>query len=298
MESKRTMGSAHPASPELRPRRAGFTLIEVMAAIVILLLLVGAMGQMYASATKAFQDAIKQTERDASARAVLDYIARELSSAYFERPDNNPDALLSLRYEANTSPDLFGLEGADEIWFVSLSAESEPGDARHARQVVYYVTNSIASSATDLEPLNPEYRFRLMRGTYKPGQGPDPTEYNVYVDGSNGLTWAGTEASPAKKPGTARAMIENIRTFEIFAYEDGTGKRILNWDSNNLQGLFCLDLYLETMSESDAIKAAELAKSLGVNNPRTVEFVESVVRRHFQRVYFPAKTAYYDGPLP
>jgi prepilin-type N-terminal cleavage/methylation domain-containing protein len=289
--SRRAVRGASAAAGRGPGCAAGFTLIEVMSAVVILLIIMAFLGRIYASATKAYQDNIKQAERDVAARAALDYIAREISGAMFENPSVDTNALLSMRYKANTGPGNFGLEGSDELWLVT-GQNTPSGSGRAALQVVYFVEN-YAGQVTNPPP-NAEYRFSLFRYDEHPKAG---GSYNTYYGGSDGRRWSWNGAQPALR--TRRApIVENVRTFEVFAYANELGKRILSWDSNNLEPLYCMDLYLETMSEADAIKAAQLAASLGEDDARTVEFVESVVRRHYQRVYFPNKTGYYENLFP
>lgn len=287
---------------------AGFTLIEILCAMAILLLIMVAMGRIYASSTKAYSESMKQVERDSAARAVMDYIAREISMSMFENPNVNTNAMLTMRYKANTFKNNFGLEGADELWFVAGSGDPSSSSPRHAQQIVYYMTNSVSDSPP---PANAQFRYRLQRGVYEAPStqsvgGVWSGYYDTYYAGTNGRDWAGTigASASAPKPGVARPVMDNIRTFEVFVYTNATGKTVsrtsngdIYWDSREPTSLFCIDLYLETMSDAAATKAALLAATLGPNNARTIEFVESSVRRHYQRVYFPNKMAYYDQPF-
>lgn len=270
---------------------AGFTLIEMLASVVILVLIVLAMGRIYASSSRAYQDTIKQAERDAAARAVMDFLAREISQALFEAAAYNTNALLSMRYEANTTPDVFGLEGADEIWLIS--ANNVTGSGRPPRESVmrcYFVENY--EGLTDAPP-NAPYRFALWQN-YR-----NITNTGAafpYAGGSGGLDWMdGTTVLQKRRD---HLLLENVRTFEIFAYADERGTRVFDWDSRDTQPLFCMDIYLETLSEADAIRAAQLAATVGPNHPTTVQFVESAVRRHYQRIFFPNKFGYFDHAYP
>ncbi len=269
--------------------RAGFTLIEMLAAVVVLLLIVLAMGRIYASSTKVYQETMKQAERDAAARAVMDFLSREISQALFDNASSSTNALLTMRYRANTTPNNFGLEGADEIWL--LTANNLTGINRPPRESVmrvYFVGNY--SGLTDAPP-NPQYRFALWQNFVNVSTNAS----HPYASGVTGLNWpeSGVLTRARQYP-----LLENVRTFEIFAYADAAGRRVFEWDSRDPQPLFCMDIYLETLSEADAIRAAQLAATLGPNNTRTIEFVESVVRRHYQRIYFPNKFSYYDQGYP
>ncbi len=293
---ERTRPAARGAACAPRGTRAGFTLIEVLAAVVILLLIVLAMGRIYASTTKAYQETMKQAERDAAARAVMDYIAREIGLAMFDNPNTSTNALLTMRYRANTMTGNYGLEGADEIWFVSANNNLRTNQPRDCVMRAYFVQNYNGLSNA---PANAQYRFALWRDFQNVAYATNSSgiDWNVYVNDQDGLDWSGSGASfPTRSRDDL--LLENVRTFEIFAYEDPFGTRVLSWDSRNPQPLFCMDIYLETFGEADAIRAALLAASLGPGDARTVEFAESAVRRHYQRIFFPLKAGYYDSSYP
>lgn len=279
----------------------GFTLIEVMASVVILLLIVLSMGKIFASTTKAYQETNKQAERDAAARAAMDFMTREPSAALFENPQSNPNALLTMRYEAPEKGRInFGFD-SDEIWFVSGSSDfGVETNVREGVQITYFIQNY--EGLTDA-PENAKYRYALWRDSQAPKHG---LFWNSYMEGQAGLDWSGSKGSLPSGPGNARTrravLLENVRTFEVFAYSDENGTRVSNWDSRGvggLQPLFCMDIYLETMSEADAIRAAALAEAF--KNPKAeavVDFVESAVRRYYQRIYFPNKFAFFDHSYP
>ncbi|HMP77372.1 MAG TPA: prepilin-type N-terminal cleavage/methylation domain-containing protein [Kiritimatiellia bacterium] len=279
--------ASDPAIENARAR-SGFTLIEMLASVVVLLLIVLAMGRLYASATKAYQETMKQAERDAGARAVMDFLSREISLAMFDNGNLNTNALLTMRYRANTAPENFGLEGADEIWLLSANNNLRSDRPREAVMRVYFVGNYMG--LTDA-PSNARYRFALWQNFAYPST-PDT---HPYAGGTAGLDWP---ESGALNRSRMYPLLENVRTFEIFAYADADGTRVYEWDSRDPQPLFCMDIYLETLSEADAIRAAQLAATLGHDNIRTIEFVEGVVRRHYQRIYFPHKFSYFDQGYP
>lgn len=281
-------------------RRTGFTLIEVLAAVVIMLLIVLAMGRIFASTTKAYKNTNKQAERDAAARAVMDFIAREVSQAMYEAAFRSTNALLSMRYRADTCKDNFGLEGADEIWFLAANNRLKEDRPRELVQTVFFVQNYEGLSVN--VPPNAKYRFGLWRRTRYPTS---PYPWHGAYDKAQGLKWSGDSEGSSAQKGRDDLILENVRTFEIFAYTnpEGKGARTYNWDSTGTsrygaQDLFCMDIYLETLSEADAILAAQMAATLGPDNKRTVEFVESVVRRYYQRIYFPNQLGYFDEDYP
>lgn len=289
------------ASTRKSTQCAGFTLIEVLASIVILLLIVLAMGRIFASATKSYQSTIRQVERDSASRVVMDYVVSSISQALFENAADNTNALLTMRYEADVGGRIFGWN-PDEIWFVGANNDMSFDDPREVRQTVIFIDNY---EGITNPPPNAKYRYALWQDYQRPKDG---NFWNSYRAGAAGQNWSGEYRSPPSGSGNARqrraVLLDNVRTLEIFAYATPDGARVSSWDSrggaSGNQSLFCMDIYLETLSEADAIRAAQMAANLDKrdDDPRVIEFIESSVRRNYQRIYFPNKFAYYDNQYP
>ena len=139
-------GVNQAARPEASPYRAGFTLIEVLSSMAILLILMLALMRMFEEATAAFKKGTTSVTRSAAARAAMDMITRDLSGAVIDRR-------FQFYKEANTVDRNF-----DECYFVTM--EGDPNDSRSYQVVRYYVdikTNTYAGVKSR--------NFRLMRGT-------------------------------------------------------------------------------------------------------------------------------------
>lgn len=285
----------------LRTRAAGgFTLIEILAAMTVLVFLVLMLTQVYTEGAKAWQTGSRNTYRNMHARAVMDFMARELSMAAFEFGDKPDKQFLGMAYNANVVRGNFGLEGADEIFFVRLNREPNTATRRSSQLIRYYVGNYLDAQGNPVTnaPVNPTYRFRLMRDQF------NPEAFNVYESISDdifvnqGLWWMGHNKSRRILPSLQNEMIPNVRTFEVFVYTNELGQSSSDWRSfntNDFNRLTFLDIYLETFDEADATRAAELANNLGQNNRSVVDFVERAVKRNYRRVYLYNKQGYQDS---
>lgn len=304
--------SGHRHCQHVRTRRAnaGFTLIEILASMTILIFLVLMLTRVYTEGSNAWRTGSRNATRNMLARSVMDFMAKELSMAAFEFGNNPSKNFVSMAYYANTTKGNFGLEGADEIAFARLNDPAEymsgPDDlqdtnklkrARSARLISYYVERLGAVNgrpAITNAPENADYRFALWREDRKPD--PNSQDYGMYFS-SAGLYWMGQ--SPAQhlphERSTGTILIDDVRTFEVFAYTDKNGGSVADWQSFGNQKLAFLDIYLETFDPRDAEQAALLAASLGPTHKTTVEFVERAVKRNYRRVYLYNKSGWQDN---
>jgi len=292
-----------PGAAPSRGRR-GFTLIEILASMTILVFLVLMLTKVYTEGANAWKTGARNTYRNMTARAVMDYMARELSMATFEFGADPAKNFLSFGYNADVTPNNFGLEGADEVFFVRLNKDpdmsGDEGLRRSAELIRYYVANYLDSNGDPITnaPINAEYRFRLMRDNFHPETTPGEPRA-VYFDNVDGLFWMGRTAGDRTQPSRRGEIIGNVRTFEIFTYLDEEGSSKFDWRSfdnttDPANKLAFLDIYLETFDENDAIRAAALAKNIGPNHQTVVEFVERAVKRNYRRVYLYNKQGYQD----
>lgn len=278
----------------------GFTLIEMLTAMAIIVILVLMLTRVFTQGVVAMETGTRNTYRNMNARAVMDYIARELSTAVFEFGTNK--TFLSMGYNADADDDLaaFGLEGSDELFFIRPDIEPDKDSTYRSIQYVrYYVNNYLDAGGDPIKraPLNPAYRFRLMREQSNPSTtGRYSAYFNTSGSDNTGLFWFGitVDGRPAPDAGTQYTMIDGVRTFEVFAYLDAEGESTMDYRSYGNRKLAFLDLYLETMDESDAARAALLAEELGPDHPTVVTLVERSVKRNYRRVFLYNKYGYHD----
>lgn len=268
--------------------------------MTILVLVVLMLTRLYTEAAQSIRTGKRNTERNMTARAVMDFMARELSMASWDFGSDPTENFLGMAYFPDTTPDVFGLNGADEIAFITLNKKdllegASDGEKRSAYQVRYFVQNM---AGLDNEPENADFRFALWRDTYQPqaaASGSRPP--GVYFDTTDTyLKWMGATRDSLTRKSRTGMLIDNVRTFEVFAYLDPQGTSSYGWNSWSGDKLAFLDIYLETMDDQDAAQAAFLADKLGPGDPTVVEFVERAVKRNYRRIYLPNQRASQDLP--
>jgi len=182
----------------------GFTLIELLVAMVITVLLVGALFNVFNLAGRAWQKGEARTQRYQNLRQALNRMSEEIRGAILLSATNNP-APKDLRFYGCANRNSPG-ETGEELNFISVSHPpdgwdygSQPGALRFdCCEISYYITGS------------GEER-KLIRRWQKKGVPDD----NVTTSG----------------PGTARSLAERI-THLNFSYYDEKNVYSDLWNSS------------------------------------------------------------------
>jgi len=288
----RLFGGAAVASSRVRSK-GGFTLVEILASMAVLLVLVALMGRLFSDATKTWTLATRRADANMEARAVLDFIARDIQQAV-------ADDVLGFRLSSEDK-EVFGTGGLgwmnDAMWFVSLNNDPDSGAPRAAREVRYYVTDM-----EDLSGVVMKGRYKLMRAT-KTEHATCYSKYRFWDD------WASTS-------GASVVIAENVASFEVWCMgvsNSPTGPVYKNLGSYNTpseaippwyygsQNVWArgyqyhkLPAYVEIlftkMDEPDAIRAAEMFK--GGNQAGARDYVNLNAKRHEIRINLQNRTGY------
>ena len=256
--------------------KGGFTLIELMAAMVILIVVVMLMTVIFNDANRIWSLGTGRAVNCISGRAALNLIEHDLEHAV-------ADEVLSFA----AKPDKYGITmyglPCDEICFVSLQNDSGDGN-RTAREIFYYVsTNSAAKPAN------------LMRGYYS-----SEISDAVGLGYLNHCYWKMNWYDGAR-PGNARPIIEHVTALSFFVPTNQNGYCGLSYHSTNSYPYALVggvtnylynslpeyvDVYLEVLDELDADKL------VGIAATNRAGFVERNVRRYSTRVYFQNRLGY------
>lgn len=184
-------------------RRTGFTLIEVLASMGVLLILMLALVRMFDEASTALKKGTTSVSRSAAARAAMEMITQDLEGAVIDRR-------FQFYSETDTVDDNF-----DEIYFVTMKRDPEMGtegdDGRSFQLVHYYVkiqTNTYAGARY----LN----FQLMRGAVDT----DVVKKNTGVDVLS-LTkpWGWWRLIPGGDWAPVK-VADNIVRFDVYVHDD------------------------------------------------------------------------------
>jgi prepilin-type N-terminal cleavage/methylation domain-containing protein len=251
--------------------RAAFTLIELLAAVTILVIIVTIMGRIFTESDRAWTLGTIRSDNNLAGRAALSMIAHDLQYAVADK------TLTFIAQKDRYSLTSYGFEN-DETCFVSIENDSSDGN-RAAREVFYYVRENPAGSK----------RYELMRGYYSSALSDaasasshcyfNPNWYKNTADGGVG------------RPGTSRFIAKNVAGFAVFARKPN-GQLIRDYYSgtpaytNRLPGY--VDVCIELLNDRDARQAADLQlRGLSYTN-----FVADRVVRHVARVYFTNRDGY------
>jgi len=239
--------------------RAGFTILELLTAMTILLIVAMMMGRIFTHSNTAWQIGTGEAEMNTMGRAASDLIARDVSQAV-----TGTNLALVVQPD-RTGMQTYGLP-VDELCLVSLSGTPR-ADERDVREIYYYVRPMTDGAGKELES-----RYELARGYYS-RELLDPYECLSHCY-HNSNWWA-----TLPRPADSEVLAENISglRFEAFSHPE-TNEAAYNSVAHNGALPYWVDVYLEVLSEDDAIRAAALPKG-----DDRQKFVERRARRFTAR---------------
>ena len=128
--------------------RRGFTLVEVLASMAVLVILVLALTRMFSEAASIVKRGSSMLARNSMGSTAMETILQDIEGMVVSER-------LACRFLADAS-DTAGF-GFDEAWFITTSGDQD--DGRAYQTVHYYVTNSSATNS-----LGAQYtRYQLIR---------------------------------------------------------------------------------------------------------------------------------------
>lgn len=118
-------------------RQAGFTLLEIMVAVLIMAILLTFAFQAYRGIESSYQRVGSSTSRDRTARIVLDRLERELVGTVLVEREQGADPLLH-PYFFFGDPKTYADSEGDELRFVTRTPLRAPGAASAGLEIVTY----------------------------------------------------------------------------------------------------------------------------------------------------------------
>jgi prepilin-type N-terminal cleavage/methylation domain-containing protein len=268
----------------IRKRAAGFTLIELLAAMSVLVLIALMMARVYTDTTKMWELGTRRVTSAAEGRVVMDFLVRELATAIAD----DVVAFRTVSPGLNNESFIYGVETygaeADEIYFVGLVSRGNSSNRRRTgAQFAYFVTQMVDED----ENLMP-HRYRLVRTRKTEAMYSNERNRDRSAYGMRNWWLEQPPILPQFPQGrhNAEVIAENVAAFEIWAYSDEAGDYVSNyrsWLEGNRLPVW-VDVYLEMLSEADAIRAAALFEAGNESEGRL--FVDNQARRYMSRVYF------------
>ena len=278
-----------------RRRRGGFTLIEVLAAMVIVAVLVLMLSRVFTESSRIWRLGMRQSEQMANARSVLDWLQRELQSAvaneharFYLKPNDNPVTRSVSRMYGQSS------RWTSLLYYVTLDREVSIDPAPHGRKQRHaaehtlqagemletFTTNEYGAGASDFI----DQRYRIWHGhrftidNSRPNNG----SLNIYEPGYDS-NFNNDSYFGYFNPGT---VMDNVARFQIFAaLPDPNDPTQIVYDvtydsrNENNQLPLWLDVYIELLGPVEADQARLMSGS------DLESFLDKNVRRFTTRVY-------------
>jgi type II secretory pathway component PulJ len=254
---------------------SGFSLIELFAAMAILMAVVSMMGIIFTDSDRAWTLGTGRAENNTSGRAAINMIVRDLQYAvaddlltYVNRRDRYN--IMSLGYTN------------DEVCCVSLQHDSKDGN-RTAREIHYNLKPTTGSPAT----------YELRRG-YWAGAISQETGNTFARHCYHRSTWFESGDGNPGRPSYNRVIAANVVGFAVFAcdQQDNVWREYYS-DSpahSNRTPKY-VDISLEILDQRHAEQVSDMTYR-GEDPAYIKEFVERKLRRYTSRVHFCNRSGY------
>lgn len=236
-----------------RKSSAGFSLIEVLAALTILAVIIIMLGQLFSDSSAAYRAGTGRADMDGAARGALDFMAREIGAL-------QADSVLTMSV---VTTNLLG-RAMDVIRFVSLSNDPEVRGSTPYREgmQISYVPLAYTNNAN-----------RVFLGRWGI-ERENAASYTCYRD----TNWHAA-AFAGQQTAWANVLAENIAQFKVYVFTRAGSYVGAPYVSDPARPPLWVDLYLELLSEEHAVQASLLTGTDREN------FLRQKARRYTQRVY-------------
>ena len=264
----------------------GFSLVELMSGMAILMVMVTLMGVVFTSSNKVWTTGTGRAGNSTDGRAALAMLAHDLQYAVADGTNGVPQLTCYMGYDRNN---LFSYGFTNsEICFVSLENDPSSTSPRTAEELEYYVLEDCTNPHS--------HTYSLYRGSWPPGNDlySNPTTHCYYNP-----TWY------QNRPPTNSPIARNVVGFAVYAmpyfatsdvrmyrssdpYTDPSGSTVV---SNRMP--MYVDMYLEVLNDDDSVRAANMVSTYGSEtDPTVLKFIEQNERRYSTRVYFLNQNGY------
>jgi len=231
----------------------GFSLIEVLVSMTVLIVIIIMVTDMFRNASEAWDTGTQRAEMNTAARAAVEYIARELSCAV---AGSFPDSAGLVQRVKYFYLDRDADNNVRDLSFIALSGTNHPLRGVRFR---YNNVNRIIETVRELDSFQP-YDFLLL-----------PWSWPIFPS-----------------PPTAQLLITNVWRFSALVYtneSDMTSGHFSSspYDSTAHNDLLpaCVDISIEMLNERDMMRVQSL-------QPALVDgFVMTNSRVYTTRVCFP-----------
>ncbi|HMO52388.1 MAG TPA: prepilin-type N-terminal cleavage/methylation domain-containing protein [Kiritimatiellia bacterium] len=269
--------------------RQGFTTIELLVAMTVLIFIVIMMTRIFTDASNIWNLGTRRVQTAADGRVIMDFIVREMTQAL-------ADDVVTFRLDSGGASRVFPYAqrayGADSdaVAFVA-GVRPPPGvSLRNSHQFIYFITEM----RDEYDVVMPNrYRLVRMRRTTAMYNNLNNLQRSAYRDRE---WWRNmTPSFTTQEQGqSVETIAENIAGFEVWAFSEKAaaegrgsgGGYVFDYDSRTESDLLplWLDVYMELLSDHDAQTAAML---WGADPNAAADFVSRNAKRFNARVFFP-----------
>lgn len=263
--------------------RGGFTIIEMLTAMVVLIFIVLMMTRIFTETTGIWTRGAKNVQSAVEGRVIMDFISKEMTQAIAD------DVVTFKLNSGGGEPPLYGQKfvfGAesDEVCFVGMVRSGDSGYRRTGNQFVYFISSMLDENNA---PIANRYRLVRTRRTQSMYSSPGNIANSAYGDREWWRKMDPDIDDDGPDSGTPiETIAENVAGFEVWAWSQDRDDYDFGYNSaanNNLLPQW-VDIYLELLGESEAIRAAIL---WSVDPDRGAEYIAQNVKRYTTRVFFP-----------
>lgn len=271
---------------KVKPKENGFTIIELLASMAILIFIVLMMTRLFADATTIWSLGAKRITTATEGRAIMDFIVTEMTQAM-------ADEVLTFKINsgASTEPPLYGVSAygaeSDELTFVGAVQAGNSYNKRNVDQFSYFIAPMLDENENEMTN---RYRLARTRRTTSMFTTADNRSKAAYRNED----WWQNNMQPntgffeeADNTGQGcETIAENVSAFEIWTYSEKTDGYEPSYYSRNHDDLLPLwaDVYLEILGEEDAERASILWEQ---DQQLALEYIARTTKRFTTRVFFP-----------
>ncbi len=192
-----------------RTRKSGFTLIEVLASMAVLVVLMLALTRMFMEAASITKRGTTMLMRNSTAETAMETLLQDAEGMVV-----NERLACYVRANATDSPDDpathgYGF-GFDDVWFISTSGDQD--DDMPYEYVHFFVTNVIATSRTGARYL----RFDLMKERMIFAVGDSRSPVSMYALSTNDTQWWYLAQNFTGDYWDRQVLADNVVRFDIY----------------------------------------------------------------------------------
>lgn len=240
----------------------GFTIIELLAAMAVLLIMVALLSRVFGAASGSWRSGNKRIESNNSGRTAVEFMSRELAGLLV-----SPEGP-TMKLQSDVS-DFLGMK-SDKLTFVSLNHFAEFRTNTQARyRDVQQVHYAVATNSTG--------NLSLYRWANEDWGG---DEFLCY----NNPTWYTLMDGSKPSDYNSGVLADNVRNFEVFITPVGATDPQENYDYATHGPPATIDVYLEVLAEADATRATI--------TPSDNNFLNAATRRYATRIYVQNRAGY------